>query len=487
MTASTTATRPRRDDLRVLVIGAGTGGLCLAHGLRQRGVDVTVFERDRTRVLGPHGFWLGIDADGSRALHACLPPRSWETFVASCALPIRHFTLLTERMGQLLQLDVPPGDDPVSSEKSVNRSTMRQVLLTGLDDVVRFDKTFTGYRTNDDGTVTASFADGTTATGDVLVGADGTSSRVRRQYLPHAELEDTGLWGVTGKILLTDETRSLLPPDVLDGVSIFTAPRGIGCVFHTVDLPWDAEGRPKEWVEPAQAEVLRSWEELRYDPTRDYIMFGLAAARHWLPDDMLSWDGEALAGLVRRLTPRWHPNLRRLFELAQPESCFSLNIRTSVPIPAWAPTNVTLLGDAVHTMTPGRGVGANTALRDARLLARNLVAVRDGHLDLIEAIGAFEAEMRAYSAHAVERSRQRMNAQDPIHKPFVGRLALTGRRTGMRLVNLVGPVKRRMSEKEQHFRGVARDESVLAPVEEPAERRRADKSDAEPEPLSPNP
>lgn len=64
--------------------------------------------------------------------------------------------------------------------------------------------------------------------------------------------------------------------------------------------------------------------------------------------------------------------------------------------PAWTPSPVTLLGDAIHTMTPGRGIGANTALRDAALLCRTLTAVRDGQQPLLQAIGEYEAHMRAY-------------------------------------------------------------------------------------------
>jgi 2-polyprenyl-6-methoxyphenol hydroxylase-like FAD-dependent oxidoreductase len=441
---------------RVLVIGAGTGGLCLAHGLRRAGIEVGVFERDRTRAEGPHGFWIGIDPDGSRALHRCLPAELYDTFVASCALPIRHFNMLTEQMSEVLSLEVPPGTDPVDSEKSVNRSTLRQVMLTGLDDVVRFDRTFVSYRANCDGTVSARFADGSSVTGDVLVGADGTSSRVRRQLLPQARLEDTGLWGVTGKIPLTDRTRSLLSQKVIDGVSIFAGPRGDACVFHVVDLPWDEEGKPKDRVGGRDRELLEAWPGLRYDGTRDYIMFGFAGAAARMPRDMLNWDGERLRDLVRERTRGWHANLRRLFTEADPASCFPLNIRTSVRPPAWPPGLVTVIGDAIHTMTPGRGVGANTALRDAELLCRQLPAARDGEMTLVEAIGGYEEQMREYAFHAVERSRSRMNAGDPVYKPYVGRIVLAGRRTGMRLINRLPAVKRKIARKEQEFRGAHR-------------------------------
>lgn len=62
--------------------------------------------------------------------------------------------------------------------------TLRQVLLTGVEDAVHFDKVFSRFEQHPDGTVTAFFEDGTSATGDLLVAADGANSRVRRQYLP---------------------------------------------------------------------------------------------------------------------------------------------------------------------------------------------------------------------------------------------------------------------------------------------------------------
>ena len=78
--------------------------------------------------------------------------------------------------------------------------TLRQVLLSGMDDVVVFDKTFTHYTQHADGTVTAHFADGDAVTADLLVGADGAGSRVRRQYLPHAGHTETGLVAIGSKV-----------------------------------------------------------------------------------------------------------------------------------------------------------------------------------------------------------------------------------------------------------------------------------------------
>jgi hypothetical protein len=63
-------------------------------------------------------------------------------------------------------------------------------------------------------------------------------------------------------------------------------------------------------------------------------------------------------------TATWHPDLRELFRLTNPSTCLPINIRTSEPVAPWPTSSVTLVGDAIHTMTPGPGVGANTALRN---------------------------------------------------------------------------------------------------------------------------
>jgi 2-polyprenyl-6-methoxyphenol hydroxylase-like FAD-dependent oxidoreductase len=67
--------------LKVLIIGAGTGGLCLAHGLHASGIDVRIFERDLTPTDRIQGYRLNISATGNRALKACLPPANYRRFV----------------------------------------------------------------------------------------------------------------------------------------------------------------------------------------------------------------------------------------------------------------------------------------------------------------------------------------------------------------------------------------------------------------------
>ena len=75
---------------------------------------------------------------------------------------------------------------------------MREILLHGLDGIVHFDKTFERFEQMDGGQVCAYFADGTSAIGDLLIGADGSNSVVRKLIVPDAELAGTG-WVIYGK------------------------------------------------------------------------------------------------------------------------------------------------------------------------------------------------------------------------------------------------------------------------------------------------
>jgi 2-polyprenyl-6-methoxyphenol hydroxylase-like FAD-dependent oxidoreductase len=446
-------TTPRHN---VVIIGAGTGGLCLAHGLIRQGIDVAVYERDRTRRDGLQGYRVGISPDGSRALHACLPPELYAIFVATCARPPRSLTFLDEHLRPLLSIGEADGlhigSDPVDSEKSVSRMTLRQVLLTGVEDVVHFDKVFSRYEERSDGTVEAFFEDGTSVVADLLVGADGSNSRVRKQLLPEASVHDTGIIAIAGKVPLDEEARGLITPPLWDGVSMVLGPSGYSDVSHTMEFGWDADHRPKEGIGRTEAELIEKWPGALFDNTGDYFMWGFGSSRKRMPVDPMPLRGADLVELVLRLTPTWHPNMRRLFEKADPSATFPIAIRTSEPVAPWRTGPVTVLGDAVHTMTPGRGVGANTALLDALLLAHQLGEVHEGRLAQREAVAAYERSMIEYGFEAVKASLAQMNGDDPIHHPVWGGPTLAGFKTMLRVANAVPAMKRRMARSETELR-----------------------------------
>jgi 2-polyprenyl-6-methoxyphenol hydroxylase-like FAD-dependent oxidoreductase len=101
-----------------------------------------------------------------------------------------------------------------------------------------------------------------------------------------------------------------------------------------------------------------------------YVLCALLARPEVLPDDLLELDSDALRHLVSGLVARWHPDLRRLLAASDPTSRTAFRFTASPPVPPWTPSAGTLLGDAIHTMPPIGGLGANTALRDASLLTR---------------------------------------------------------------------------------------------------------------------
>jgi len=430
--------------MRVLVIGAGTGGLALTHALKQAGIDVRVFERDAVPQADTGGFRVGISPAGSRALKACVPSDLYELFVATCARAPRNFSMLTEGFTEVLCLELNGlAADVMDGEKNVIRKTLRRVLLLGLDEQVSFGKRFASYTHNTDGTVTAHFEDGSSATGDVLIGADGSGSAVRRQRLPEARLEDTGLISIGGRLPMTPESKALLTPKMFYGMSMLMAPKGFGGIIHSLEFPQRRRAQDLAARWPGFAELLDT----------DSIGWGLWGARQNCPPDTASASGEELQRLALELTRNWHPHMRAFIEMTDPAAIGSLAMRTSIPLPPWESSNVTLLGDAVHTMTPGRGAGANTALRDAVLLGGLLGEVEQERKLLVEAIHAYEAEMLRYSTEAVIESRKNMTADDLIHRPVAGAVQLALMRAAMRAVNAVPLLKRRILENIMRVRG----------------------------------
>ncbi|GAB2721373.1 FAD-dependent oxidoreductase [Kitasatospora kifunensis] len=444
-----------KTPLHVLVIGAGFGGLTLAHGLRKAGVSVAVYEKQRSRTDGLYGYRVGIDPTGNRALKDCLPPKLFETFLATCARTPLYFNVLTEKKRRTAAVPLRGDADLINSERSVSRQTLRQVLLTGLEDVTHFDKELTHYEQRADGTVVAYFADGSSATGDVLVAADGAHSAVRKQYLPHAKLKPAGITTIGAKVPMSPEALRLLPVTSQKGLSLVFAPKGFMCIWHVMEFRWDERGGIKDSAAGNDAELLRAWPGMLFDNTRDYISWGIWASDDKFPKDVLKLRGQALIDLVLKLTPNWHPDFRKLFAMADPTTPFPLHIATSEPVPAWQTTNVTLLGDAIHTMTPGQGVGANTSLRDAMLLTRALTSVHNGSRDLLGAIGEYEAEMIPYGFARVKDSlaENGTNGNDPLHKPVLGRAVLAGSRAYFKAVDKIPSVQRKFLDDLYTYRG----------------------------------
>lgn len=352
--------------MKVVIVGGGIGGLALAHGLRRAGVEVEVLERDAGGRTS--GFRIHLNPAGSRALHALLPSPLWAELVATAG-PGGEMGLLTEQLDELVVVEestMYPGRvaGPAEDHYAVDRAVLRAALLSDTD--VRFGAEFVRYEPEPDGRVAAVLADGDRVVGDLLVGADGTASRVRRQLLPGAEPVDAGVVGMAGKLPLTAETRRWLPARLQRGMNAIVV-EGPMAMFLSV-----------------------------FDPPRGaapYLMCALLATPDVLPPDVTSLRPEALGHLVAGLTARWHPDLRRMLAEVEPASRNALRFTAAPDVPDWRSGNVTLLGDAIHTMPPTGGLGGNTALRDAWLLTQVLTG--DGDL------ARYEREMRAYGTAAV--------------------------------------------------------------------------------------
>jgi salicylate hydroxylase len=425
--------------LQVVIIGGGIGGLCLAQGLKQAGVSVAVYERDRTPTDRLQGYRVHINPAGSRALHACLPPQLFDAFDRTCGKPGRAIRFLTEQMRVLLAFEgemlAEQQRDGVAKHRSVSRITLRQVLLSGLDDIVHLGKTFTRYEERGDGRIVAHFEDGTSAAGDILVAADGGGSRVRRQLLPQAERIDTGVVGIAGKIFLDDTSRGRLAPLLLDGLTLVAARGGLG-LFAAVQEFDDVAGNDIGGNKAAHVAGNL------FDNTRGYLMWALSAKRETLGlgNDAEQLDRPALAAAASRAMAFWAGGFRDLVGLSDPSTISCLPIRTSRPVAPWPTGRITLIGDAIHSMTPYRGIGANIALKDAVRLRDALVAAQRGETPVLAAIGSYEAGMRDYGFKAVRNSLAAMRqttGQGPI--------AMALSRTAFRVIDRLPLVKRMMA------------------------------------------
>jgi 2-polyprenyl-6-methoxyphenol hydroxylase-like FAD-dependent oxidoreductase len=408
--------RVGRRPLRVLIIGGGIGGLCLAQGLRQAGFDeVAVYERDPSAEGRMQGYRLRISPDGERALRKCLPRRAQDLLTATSN--VRHQQGLAAYDEQLNPMHAPTFEDPRgdSPDKvdAVDRVTLRRILIAGLDDVLHFDRRLVRCEQLD-GQVVAHFAGADPVEGDVLVAADGANSAVRTQLRPADRANDLGVRAILSRTPRAAAIDAGLPEALRDRFLNVTDSTGLRLAL----MPMVFRTRPHRAAE-------QLWPGLEMGDVEDYYMSVFSVHRDLLgisDAEFFALTGQQLRQLVFERTADWHPDLRGVFAHAEAAETFPLALRVTLPVKPWEPGNVIPLGDAVHLMPPTGGVGANSALRDASALCRALVAVARGERSLPEASAEYQQDMVRYSTEAVTMSlniaRWSMKKIDVVEKKF---------------------------------------------------------------------
>lgn len=310
-------------------------------------------------------------------------------------IPIPEIDAISDVVS-VAKMGSPPGGDGKAKARgyTVDRTMFREVLLRRLEEVglISYGKALRNYDITDSG-VAAHFTDGTTASGTLIIGADGAHSVVRKQYLPDHKHEDTQGRCTYGKTHITPELLRVLNPSVTKGMSA-VKDRSRDSVMTMV-------------LEPVIFSARDQAAEAGYECPPDYLYWVLAChqdvmntpnGQHGIPR-LSAIECEALA-----LKPisAWHPSTRCIVEHQEPNQTSFLPIFSCPPsgLSPWKPSaHVTLLGDAIHLTGPS-GSGAITALKDAGLLCRLLVEKGVSE----ETIAEYETTMREYAGQTLNLS-----------------------------------------------------------------------------------
>ncbi|TMR98476.1 FAD-dependent oxidoreductase [Nonomuraea basaltis] len=324
------------------IIGAGLGGLVLARVLHVHGIPSTIFEAEGSPTARAQGGMLDIhDYNGQLALEAAGLMDEFHAII----LEGRQAMRFLDKDGKVM---FEKGDDGTGGRPEVQRGDLRRILLESLPaGTVRWGHKVSGVRTLGGGRHEVTFADGATVETSLLVGADGTWSRVR-PLLSDATPEYTGESYVE-TYLYHAETRHQLAARAVGDGSMFAPAPGNAIVAH----------RESGDTLHAYVSLTRS---LEWFDAIDFSDHAAAAAR--VVQEFEGWAPE-LTALITDADSG--PILRPLFTLPVGHR--------------WdrAP-GVTLVGDAAH-LVPPNGEGANLAMFDGAELGKAIAA----HLEDIEA------------------------------------------------------------------------------------------------------
>jgi salicylate hydroxylase len=379
------AQQPAHRPLRVAIIGAGIGGLAAAVALRQRGFEVELYER--AEKLEEVGAGLQIGPNAVKVMRALgledeLMANAFEP------LSIMSLTFDEARLRFRQPLRAVAREKYGAPYLTAHRVDLHNLLRRAAADApLRLGADCIGAETIN-GIATARFADGTTAEADTVVAADGIRSVIRAQHFGDAAPRFTEMMAWRAIVPM-----DCVPSRVGPGGSV-AIERGeyfgwIGPDGHVICYPIGVEGDrlnifgghvTAQWVEESWS-VPSSREEL------------IAAKAGW---------NEALLGIFRHV-----------------EQVFKWGIYDRDPLPQWTRGRIALLGDAAHPTMPTLAQGANMAIEDGYVLARNLARHGD---DVETALHAYAAERKPRTDWVTLKSREQFaNNRKASPPPFVDR------------------------------------------------------------------
>ncbi|MCJ1437322.1 hypothetical protein MMC27_006709 [Xylographa pallens] len=398
-----------KNDTRVLIIGAGVGGLALAQALRKQQIPFLVFERDAGVAARGQGWAIALHAYGSpidETVHYSDSNRSilgeLLRSTPNDLAPLQE-TAVTHGLGRGASYTSRAAFfDAYSGEKKmeiggdlgdpsffirVTRSRMRDWLASHID--IQWDKRFVRYEESDHG-VTAFFADGSSATGEMLIGCEGINSHVRAQLFspnpPQLNRVCTGM-------ILGNATLSKVQYEAqLENARsfYFITGRGFRMLIGLVSVAEDKATAHYYWA--------INW----LDPEAGNPNFWALKAP---PADRLAFVLEMTEGVDERFAVVIKAT--KVEDMAAPLAFKDL-------VPMEIPRGrVSLLGDAAHPMTPARGEGANNAIQDGLNLAKVInaeMAMTEGltgeKCDVPSLLKTYEEEMRERNTKSVLGSRK---------------------------------------------------------------------------------
>lgn len=318
---------------KVIIIGAGIGGLTLAAGLSRSGIEVEVYESYPR--LEPAGFGLSVNSNASKALSLL-----GLDAINNAGQRYSSFEFLKWDGSKIAQVPIAAAAETLGYPSyAVGRDELQLMLLQYIDiDKIFPDHEFSHY-INVNGAVRVFFKNGHCAEGCILVGADGIHSRVRQQMSPESTVLNSNYVAWLANAEFEDHRL----------------PKGYNCHLWGTGARFgchDIGGGRKYWwgtksliTNQVDKQTVKLSDRSACQFSKDYILN--------------TFNG-------------WRDDINQIVEKTPEDRITEVYFRHLNTLRRWSDKRVTLLGDAAHAMMPSLGQGACMAIEDAYELIQAL-------------------------------------------------------------------------------------------------------------------